>query len=230
MEATVAEFRAENLKNPATPEEIWAILMRNSLDLDALKAEREQARKEREEERKKQEEEWKKAREEAQKKSDLEFEKMKRMQRRTERQMGYLSNRFGELAEHLVAPGIHARFRELGYSFDRIATKGAKILGADGKTKTEIDIFLENGDTVIAVEVKSKPAIKDVEHHIKRLEIIRGEFNRKNDHRKIQGAIAGAIFGSEEKKAVVEAGLFVIEQSGDTMKIDVPDGFVPREW
>lgn len=28
----------------------------------------------------------------------------------------------------------------------------------------------------------------------------------------------------------IEAGLFVIEQSGDTMKIDVPEGFQPREW
>ena len=44
------------------------------------------------------------------------------------------------------------------------------------------------------------------------------------------GAIAGAIFGSEEKKATIEAGLYVIEQTGDTMRINVPDGFVPRKW
>ena len=34
----------------------------------------------------------------------------------------------------------------------------------------------------------------------------------------------------KRKKAVIEAGLFAIEQSGDTMKIDVPEGFVPSEW
>jgi predicted GTPase len=44
------------------------------------------------------------------------------------------------------------------------------------------------------------------------------------------GAIAGAIYEDEVKEAVSEAGFFVIEQSGDTMKIDVPDGFVPREF
>jgi len=44
------------------------------------------------------------------------------------------------------------------------------------------------------------------------------------------GAIAGAIFGTAEKKATIEAGLYVIKQSGDTMKIDVLEGFVPREW
>jgi hypothetical protein len=53
---------------------------------------------------------------------------------------------------------------------------------------------------------------------------------RRNDRRKIQGAIAGAIIGSEEKKAVLEAGLFVIEQSGDAMKIEAPQNFAPREF
>ena len=153
-----------------------------------------------------------------------------RRQKRTDKQMGFLSNRFGELAEHLVAPGIHARFNELGYFFGEVAPGGHKIFGDDGKTKTEIDLLLENGETVMAVEVKVKPLVKDVEHHIKRLEILRDCRRKKNDKRKIQGAIAGAVFGAEEKKAVAEAGLFVIEQSGDTMKIDVPDGFVPREW
>jgi len=32
------------------------------------------------------------------------------------------------------------------------------------------------------------------------------------------------------KRLTFEAGLYVIEQSGDTMKVDVPEGFVPREW
>jgi multidrug efflux pump subunit AcrA (membrane-fusion protein) len=158
------------------------------------------------------------------------FKELRKQQKRTGRQMGLLSNRFGELAEHLVAPRIHARFNERGYFFGEMATKGAKISGEDGKTKAEIDILMQNGEIVMAVEVKAKPAVKDVEHHIKRLEILRDYYRKRNDLRKIQGAIAGAIFGSEEKKAVIEAGLYVIEQSGDTMKIEVPDGFVPREW
>ena len=32
------------------------------------------------------------------------------------------------------------------------------------------------------------------------------------------------------KQAVLEAGFYVIEQSGDTMRIDIPEGFVPKEW
>lgn len=96
------------------------------------------------------------------------------------------------------------------------------------KTLAEIDILLENDTTIMAVEVKSRPAEKDIAHHIKRLEILRDYRRKKNDQRKIQGAIAGAIFGVPEKQATIEAGLYVLEQSGDTMRIDIPNGFVPR--
>jgi hypothetical protein len=146
------------------------------------------------------------------------------------RRMGDLSNRFGELAEHLVAPGIEKRFNELGYHFEGIAPRGYKILDKNGKIRTEIDILLENDESIMAVEVKASPGIADVDHHIKRLEILREFRKKRRDIRKILGAIAGAIFGTEEKKATIDAGLYVIEQSGDTMKIDVPDGFVPTEW
>jgi hypothetical protein len=30
--------------------------------------------------------------------------------------------------------------------------------------------------------------------------------------------------------AALEAGLYVIVQSGDTMKLKIPEGFQPREW
>jgi len=154
-----------------------------------------------------------------------------RIVRRNGKQMGELHRRFGQLAEHLVAPGIAKRFNEIGYHFDLVATKGAKLYDENGKVKAEIDLYLENGNITIVVEVKSKPVIKDIEHHIKRLELFRIQMNSINKgQRKILGAIAGAIFEDDVKEAVREAGMYVIEQSGDTMKIDMPDGFIPREW
>ena len=150
--------------------------------------------------------------------------------RRNSKQMGDLHRRFGELAEHLVAPNIHKRFNELGYHFGSYNQGGTRIFDERGNTKTEIDMVLENGSTIMALEVKAKPAVKDVEHHIKRLEILRDHRRSINDKRTIKGAIAGAIFGAEEKKATIEPGLYVVEQSGDTMKIDMPPCFVAREW
>ncbi|MCL2381983.1 MAG: hypothetical protein FWC64_10430 [Treponema sp.] len=163
-------------------------------------------------------------------KRQAEWEKTEKIVRRNSRQMGGLHRRFGQLAEHLVAPNIAKRFNELGYHFGSASPGGHKIFDRQGNTKTEVDLLLENGDTIMAIEIKATPAVKDIEHHIKRLEIVREYRRTLGDKRKIRGAIAGAIFGSEEKKAVAEAGLFVVEQSGDTMRIDMPDGFVPREW
>ena len=245
----MAETMASDYRKPATPEEVWAIMRENAEQLQELKrlfreiAEenrekhretdermRENAERMREtDERMKKNAEEQRKTDEQMRKTDEQMKKTDRQMKKTFKQMGFLTNRFGELAEHLVVPRIHTRFNELGYSFSEVAPGGVKII-EDDKTKTEIDILLQNDETVMAIEIKVKPAIKDVEHHIKRLEILRDHRRKKNDHRKIQGAIAGAIFGSVEKEAVIEAGLYVIEQSGDTMKIDIPDGFVPREW
>ena len=158
------------------------------------------------------------------------LEKTERIVRRNGKQMGELHNRFGELAEHLVAPGIAKRFNELGYHFDRIAPGGLRILDQEGNIRTEIDLMLENGGHIIAVEVKTKPKLKDIDHHINRLRILREDRDKWNDNRKILGAIAGAIFPEEVKEAVLEAGMYVLEQSGDTMKMCLPDGFIPQEW
>jgi hypothetical protein len=51
-----------------------------------------------------------------------------------------------------------------------------------------------------------------------------------NRELKILGAIAGAVFDGDVKEATLAAGFFVIEQSGDTMKIDMPEGWKPVEY
>jgi hypothetical protein len=162
--------------------------------------------------------------------TDRKMQETREQMKETDRKIGELGNRFGELAEHLVAPNIHERFNELGYHFDGVAPGGYVIRNEEKKVIAEVDILLENDSYIMAVEVKAKPHIKDIEHHIKRLEILRNYRNKHHDTRKIHGAIAGAIFGNEEKEASIEAGFFVLEQSGDTVKMDVPDGFIPREW
>jgi hypothetical protein len=105
------------------------------------------------------------------------------------------------------------------------------IYDEQGKIKAEIDQVLENGEYIVAVEVKATVRLKDIEHHIRRLEILREDREKKQEKpKKIRGAIAGAIFGPMEKQAVIEAGLYALVQSGDTMRMDIPGDFVPREW
>jgi len=228
-------MEATTVASPPSFETVWASLQELSASqketdrlIRELREERREAQKEADRQMQKLREEQEKT-DRQMKETDRQMKETDRQIKRTGKQIGGLHRRFGELAEHLVAPGIHARFNEMGYFFGEVAPGGLKII-ENGKTKTEIDLLFQNDDTVMAVEVKVRPAVKDVEHHIKRLEILRDWRRKKNDLRKIQGAIAGAVYGSVEKTAVIEAGLYVIEQSGDTMKIDVPDDFVPRDF
>ena len=149
----------------------------------------------------------------------------------TSRQMGYLNNRFGELAEHLVGPSIIEKFNEHGFPITQIS-KNIEIRKAPNEPDilTEVDLLLENGDTVIALEIKAKPAEKDIKNHIKRMEILRRIADKRGDKRKYQGALAGAIINKSIRDFILKNGFYLLEQTGDTMKLTIPEGFVPREW
>jgi hypothetical protein len=191
-----------------TFEKVWAMFQESDRRMEEQRKERE-----------KRDREWEKQRKETE-----------RFLKELGKQMGDLHNRFGELAEHLVVPSIAQRFNEMGFHFDSVAPGGEKIFGENGKVIAQTDILLKNSDYIVAIEVKAKPDMEDVPEHINRLGILRNYWTNKGDRRKLLGAIAGAIFPETVKKAAVKAGLFVLVQSGDTMKIEIPEGFVPREF
>jgi hypothetical protein len=84
---------------------------------------------------------------------------------------------------------------------------------------------------MMAVEIKTKPQERDVDELLKRLETLRAWADETMDRRKkILGALAEAIVTQAVRQYALKAGLYVIVQSGDTMKIVVPEGFVPRQW
>jgi hypothetical protein len=149
--------------------------------------------------------------------------------KRTDKQIGELGNRFGELAEHLVTPNIVEKFRALGYPFTK-AGPNLEFFGRNGKTLTEVDVWLENGEFAMAVEVKTDLHKQDVDHHARRMIILRRYFDERGDTRKLLGAVAGAIVKPEWRDYAMEKGFYVIGQSGDTVKIEVPEDFKPRIW
>jgi hypothetical protein len=162
------------------------------------------------------------------KETDRQIEETNRQMKETDRKLGRLGNRFGELVEHLVAPNIEEKFNALGYHFDRVF-QGCKITRPEG-TSAEIDLLLTNEEFTIAIEVKAKPNDEDVKDHVRRLEIIRQDMDKQHDSRKLRGAIAGGIMSDAVRNYALKTGLYVIEQSGDTVKIDIPPNFIPREW
>ena len=206
-----------------TFEKVWATMDRNAEEARERQKEYEERQKKYEEQR----EQKKKEYEEQQKKRQKEID---RQIKNLNEQMGGLHRSFGEMAEHLVAPGIIDKFNEMGFHIMKAATHGMKILDENKKVRTEVDLYMENGDYIFAIEVKARLGKKDIDEHRKQLEILRENANRTGDRRKILGGMAVAILEKGEKEAILDAGFYLLVQSGDTMKIDLPEGFVPREW
>jgi hypothetical protein len=122
----------------------------------------------------------------------------------------------------MMIPNIKEKFNALGFEFGKVSTNVLIETKAEG-TIAEIDIFLENGDCAMAVEVKSQPTTEGIKNHCERMERLRLYSNKRNDTRKLYGAIAGAIFSNNAKDYALKQGLYIIEQSGDTVKITEPE-------
>jgi hypothetical protein len=95
----------------------------------------------------------------------------------------------------------------------------------------EVDALLENGDKVMAVEIKTKPNTQDIDEHVERMEKLRRYADLHGDKRVYLGAVAGVVFSESEKNYAMKNGFYVIEPSGDTFSIIEPEGkYRPREW
>jgi hypothetical protein len=145
------------------------------------------------------------------------------------KQMGNVHRSFGDLAEHLVAPNLVTKFRELHYAFTK-AAYDVEFKDSNGITLAEVDVWLENGDSVMAVEIKAKLLQKDVDDHLERMGKLKGYADEHGDKRKLLGAVAGAVVRKDARDYAVKSGFYVIEQSGDTVKIEMPEGFRPKAW
>jgi hypothetical protein len=163
------------------------------------------------------------------KETDRKMQETDRKMQETDRKISKLGSRIGDLVEELIVPNILEKFGKLGYVFGKVAPN-VRYSDSRGLYVAEVDILLENGDAVLAVEVKTKLTDNDVRDHLRRMEKLRRYADEHNDRRKLLGAVAGAIASEEVKAFAVKSGFFVLEQSGDTVKISVPENFRPREW
>jgi hypothetical protein len=152
-------------------------------------------------------------------------EQMKETDRRfkeTDRKISKLGSRIGELIEQLTESNILEKFRALGYKFTQVS-RNHEIEDEQGRFLAEIDLLLENGDCVMVVEVKSLFNRTDVKEHIKRLKTLRNYADKHNDTRRYGAAVAGVLYAKNVKEYALENGMYVIEQTGDTVQIKAPE-------
>ena len=142
----------------------------------------------------------------------------------TQKNIGGLNNTLGSIVERILTPGLPEKFKKFGYSFNRISSYSY----AAG-VYAQIDGMLENGSQAVAVEVKTKLRQADIDGHLDRMEKIRKYADEHGDKRQFMGAMATFITDENAKDYALKKGLFVIEPSGDDVKVTRPEGEV-KVW
>ena len=162
------------------------------------------------------------------KKWEQERKEWDRRMEKTDQKIADLGDRIGQLVETMVEGGILRLFKALGYSFDicsRDIEFGNETLGIDG----EIDLFLENGEYALLVEVKTNLSVSDVKNHVKRLEKYRRLADFRNDKRRFIAAVGGGVIRKNVREFALKSGLYVVQQSGDNIEVIPPEG-KPKVW
>ena len=144
--------------------------------------------------------------------------------RETQKNVGGLSNSLGSIVEHILTPGLPKKFKKLGYNFNRIAT----YKYAEG-VYAQIDGMLENGEQAVAVEAKVTLRQMDIDDHLLRMDKIRKYADEHGDKRQFMGAMAATITDEATRNYALKKGLFVIEPSGEDVKVTKPVA-EPRVW
>jgi hypothetical protein len=140
----------------------------------------------------------------------------------TQRLVGDLGNKFGDEAEHTLVPGLQEKFKQFGFQFG-VLNRNRKIKDDEHAIHAEIDAFLENGTQTMAVEVKAKLQMADVDTHIQRMEKLRRYADLHGDRRECYGALAATVVSDREREYALKKGFYVIEPSGEDVKITKPD-------
>jgi hypothetical protein len=78
------------------------------------------------------------------------------------------------------------------------------------------------------MEVKTNLTIPYIRKHVERMEKLRSYGNEHGNRRQLLGA--GGIIAEGVKPFAIKNGFYALEQTGDTVRINVPEGFVPKKW
>ena len=208
MKMMTAEQAAEAAKG-LTFEKVWAAMMKSERKWEKYRKESDRKWKESMEESRR---EWK--------------EQMKELSKN----LGGIGNSLGDLTESMFRNELWKKFSDIGIPVTK-QCENLLFSDHDKRVLTEVDVFMENGDCAIAVEIKASLKKEHVDAHLKRIEIIRRYMDERGDKRKLLGAVAGGSVAKEVMEHAREQGLYVVLQNGESVSIvAAPEGFNAREW
>ena len=192
-------------RQPATPEEVWAIL-------------REVSASQRETDRRMQE-------------TDRRMQETGREIKETGRQLRELKDLFngqwGKLMEALVEGDLVELLSRRGIDVDHTV---CNLKSRNGAPRWEIDIIAANGDQVVAVEVKTTLKVRQVADFIETLKVFPGEAPSVYRGKRTYGAVAYLKADEAADVYAERQGLYVIRATGSSASITNEKDFKPRTF
>ncbi|MCY4363993.1 MAG: hypothetical protein OXE42_17730 [Gammaproteobacteria bacterium] len=200
-------------RNPATPEEIWAILRsvsekqeKSSEKLDKLIMEADRR----------------------QKQIDRQLEETRRQMQDTDRRLKktdeLFNSQWGKLVESLVEGDLVALLQARDIE---VQSTHPRVSGRRNGEHYEFDILAINGEEVVVVEVKTTLRSGDVTHFLGKLARFT-EYEPVWKGKHIFGAVAYLKTDASVQAYAERQGLFVIRATGNSASIINPADFRPR--
>jgi hypothetical protein len=158
--------------------------------------------------------------------TDRQIQETSRQIAEVSKKIGDLGNRLGEFVEGMVRPALVRLFQARGIAVHEVYPDVSIDRGSEG---LQIDLLVLNDDDAVAVEVKSKLSQADVDEHLERLSKIKRLMPRYRELR-LLGAVAAMVVPPSVARYAYRNGLFVLAQSGETVRILNDERFQPRIW
>jgi uncharacterized protein YoxC len=144
--------------------------------------------------------------------------------------VGGINNSLGKVTELVLLPGLMENLNsQFGYQFDNISPN--KIFTEGGKQYAEVDLFLENGEAVMAIEAKTRVKESEMNTFLKSLNELRQHENKAGVAGKtIYAAVAGISFDYNARKFVKANGMYLVELNhcNAMVTIEPPAGAVGK--
>jgi len=159
------------------------------------------------------------------------FNELKAKVEDVRKNVGGLNLSMGDLIEVLFAPHLGEKFDAYNYNLRRIYRR-VPIYDDNARLRSDIDFLLSNTTVCMAVEVKRwLEHKKDIDDHIKRMQLIRQYPPAEVKGKKLLGAIVGALVHPDARAYAEQNGFFVLELTGkDVRLLEPPKDFQPKEW
>ena len=151
------------------------------------------------------------------------MEELKKQVQETTKAVNNLTTPLCHFIEEMVEPAVVRLFLERGIDVTQTMSRlKSQLPGA----AMEIDIVAVNGSELVAVECKSRLSKDDVNDFLTRLQRFKVAFPQFREFQ-VYGAVAGIEIDQGIDAYAYRQGLFVIKQSGETVKIANDDLFQP---